>query len=271
MRKIIAMAVAGGMTMASLAAYAQGSAANFKARGPNKVVSKEEGPDCTVFRPETLDGKPHAIILWGNGTRSKVPAYTPMLSHWASYGFMVAAANTNTAGSGAPILACLDYLTAENGRAGSPLQGKLDLTKIGISGHSQGGGGTIMAARDPRITATAPIEPYTIGLGYMKGAEAAQHGAPMLLLSGGADLTAIPEKNQLPVFTDGTGPIFWATLKGASHAVPATEDSGAFRPATTAWFLYQLSGDAKAAAMFKGDKCGYCTSSEWVVQRKGGA
>src|ERR1043165_5002184 len=74
---------------------------DYAAPGPFKVTSKEEGPDCTVFRPETLGegGLKHPIILWGNGTRSRVPAYTPMLSHWASQGFVVAAANTNSAGS----------------------------------------------------------------------------------------------------------------------------------------------------------------------------
>jgi dienelactone hydrolase len=270
MRKVIAATVIATLATIGLVAQAQGLASAFSAPGPFKVVKAEEGPDCTVFRPTDLGDKPHPVILWGNGTKSKVPAYTPMLSHWASYGFVVAAANTNSAGSGAPILACLDYLTAENARAGSAFQSKLDLTKIGVSGHSQGGGGTIMAARDPRITTTAPIEPYVLGLGYVPGAAALQHG-PMLLLSGGADETAVPEKNQAPVFADAKTAVFWATLKGASHAVPATDDSGAFRPATTAWFLYQLTGDAKATAMFKGDKCGYCTSTAWTVQRKGGA
>jgi hypothetical protein len=268
MTKTILSLIAMGLTV-SLAGTAP-AAAPFDGSGPQKVVSAAEGPDCTVFRPSDLSGAPHPVILWGNGTKSKVPAYTPMLSQWASYGFVVAAANTNTAGSGKPILDCLDYLTAENNRAGSPLQGKLDLSKIGVSGHSQGGGGTIMAARDPRITTTAPIEPYTIGLGYVPGAASLQHG-PMLLLSGGNDETAVPEKNQLPVFTNGNKAIFWATLKGASHAVPATGNSGQFRVITTAWFLYQLTGDTKAGAMFTGDKCGYCTSSDWIVQRKGGA
>ena len=266
MTKTIVSLIAVGLT-AGLAGTAP-AATPFDGPGPQKVVSAAEGPDCTVFHPENLGGKPHPVILWGNGTRSKVPAYTPMLSQWASYGFVVAAANTNTAGSGKPIMDCLDYLTAENSRVGSPYQGKLDLKKIGVSGHSQGGGGTIMAARDPRITTTAPIEPYTVGLGYLVGAEAAQHG-PMLLLSGGDDTTAVPEKNRLPVFTNGNTPIFWATLKGASHAVPATTDSGQFRVITTAWFLYQLTGDKTATAQFTGDKCGACASPDWIVQRNG--
>ena len=218
-----------GLASAALAAAAWAAfppVSNFSAPGPFTVASKEEGPDCTVFWPEKLGegGLKHPIILWGNGTRSRVPAYTPMLKHWASQGFVVAAANTNSAGSGKPILDCLDYLTAQSRTDGATFKDKLDLTKIGVSGHSQGGGGAIMAGRDPRITVTAPIEAYTLGLGYVKGAEAAQHG-PMLLLSGGADTTAVPETNQRPVFEAAKSPVIWATLKPATHADPATGTS----------------------------------------------
>jgi hypothetical protein len=249
----------------STPAFAQ---APYDGPGPNAVSEFQGGPDCQVFHPTDLGAKPHSVILWGNGTRSKVPAYSPMLRQWASYGFVVAAALTNSAGSGKPLLDCLDYLTAENARAGSPLKGALDLKHIGASGHSQGGGGTIMAAHDPRITTTAPIQAYTLGLGYVKGAETQQHGS-MLLLSGGADTTAVPVLNQKPVFEAANVPVIWATVIAAAHSVPATEQNGPFRPATTAWFLWQLTGDEKAAAMFKGKSCGYCTDAAWTVEKKG--
>ena len=92
----------------------------------------------------------------------------------------------------------------------------------------------------------------------------------MLLLSGGLDTTAVPATNQQPVFADGNGPILWATLKDATHAVPATGDSGAFRPMITAWFLWQLAGDKTAAALFRDGKSGYGASPDWTVQRKNG-
>lgn len=243
----------------------------FDSPGPMKTVSHAGGDACTIFRPETLGagGMRHPIVLWGNGTGQMPVAYAQTLHALASYGFVVAAANTTNAGAGTEMLACLDWLTAESGKADSVYTGKLDLSKVGASGHSQGGGGTLMAGRDPRITATAPVMPYTIGLRYVTGAQALQHG-PVLLLSGGADTIAKPAENQQPVFDAANTPIVWATLEGASHLVPMR--GGAVYPGIiAAWFRYQLMGDAKAAAMFTGPQCGYCTNSDWTIRRKGGA
>lgn len=227
------------------------------------------GPTCTIFRPKTLGagGMKHPIVLWGNGTGMTPVGYTGILENLASYGFVVGAANTINAGKGTEMLACLDWLTAENARAGSPYEGKLDLTKVGASGHSQGGGGTLMAGRDLRVKTTAPVMPYTLGLNYVRGAEAQQHG-PILLLSGGADTIAAPDRNQKPVFDGANTPITWATLGGASHLAPM-RGGGPYVGIITAWFRYQLMDDTKAATLFTGPQCGYCTAAEWTIQRKG--
>jgi hypothetical protein len=233
--------------------------------GPYAVVSAEEGPDCTVFRPENLGqgGRLHPVILWGNGTRSRVPAYTPMLSHWASHGFVVAAANTNNAGPGTPLLDCLNFVVSE-----APYARYVDISQVGTSGHSQGGGGAIMAGRDARITTTAPIQPYIRGLGYEPGAEGDQFG-PMLLLSGGADTTAGPETDQRPVFENANVPVFWAILEGSPHSDPATGDNGAYRVITTAWFRWRLMGDETAGRWFE-NSCAICRTENWTVRRSSG-
>src|SRR5262249_20376255 len=106
-----------------------------------------------------------------------------------------------------------------------------------------------------------------LGASYEMGAEAEQHG-PMLLLSGSADNVADPLRNQKPVFEKTNVPAVWATLFGAGHSAPSTGDSGPYRPATTAWFLWRLAGDEKAGAMFKGAACGYCANPDWAIQKK---
>jgi hypothetical protein len=240
----------------------------YDARGPYAVKHTQAAPGCHFFRPVRNEPKPSPVILWGNGTNVNVATYSPMLGQWASHGFIVAAAMTGNAGSGQEMLACLDYLEKENARAASVYFGAVDLTRVGASGHSQGARGAIMAGLDPRITATAPIQPYTLGASYPAGSEARQHG-PMLLLSGGVDTVADPERNHRPVFEKANVPIVWANMLLAGHGTPSNGDSGPYRAATTAWFLWRLAGDERAGEMFKGAGCGYCTDRGWSVAKRG--
>lgn len=231
----------------------------YEESGPYSTTSHSGGLSCTIYRPSNLSGN-HPLIVWGNGTGGSPSTYGSGLRHWASWGFVVAAANTSNAGSGEQMLGCIDYL------ARSSYASQIDFFNIGASGHSQGGGGTIMAARDNRITATAPVQPYILGLGHDTTSQYQQH-APMLLLSGSADTLAGPTLNQAPVYRRVDVPVFWATLSGASHFEPV-DDFGDFKGITTAWWLYQLSGDSDAAGLFTGG-CSMCDASGWDVERKG--
>ncbi|UNG18381.1 hypothetical protein MKP10_21815 [Stutzerimonas zhaodongensis] len=152
---------------------------NFERSGPYATTSRSEGPNCRVYRPSSLgqNGVRHPVILWGNGTGTGPTAYSGLLSHWASHGFVVAAAETSNAGTGRDMLACLDYLVQEGNRTYGTYVGVLNTGRVGTSGHSQGGGGSIMAGQDDRVSVTAPIQPYTIGLGHDPSSQRNQKGA----------------------------------------------------------------------------------------------
>ena len=226
---------------------------------------------CTIFRPEVLgeEGRLHPVIIWGNGTFGSPPVYQGALSHWASHGFVVAAANTANAGSGQEMLACLDYLEAEHGTPGSVYEGMLDLTRVGASGHSQGGGGAIMAGMDVRVTTTAPVQPFTAqGFGgYDQVAQGLQTG-PMLLLSGGADFTAPIEPHQQRVWDTANVPVVWAIRAGAGHSIGTIGEMNSFRAETTAWWRYQLMCETGASALFL-EPCSLCESPDWEIQSQG--
>ncbi|MFC4261068.1 alpha/beta hydrolase family protein [Marinobacter lacisalsi] len=259
-------AAAAGALLISSAALATGGGGiggdptdEYASSGSYATTSDSAGMNCTVYRPRDVpDGAP--LILWGNGTGGSPSTYGEGLEHWASYGFVVAAANTSNAGSGEEMLDCIDAVR------GSSYGSNVDFSEIGASGHSQGGGGTIMAARDSRITATVPFQPYIRGLGHDPSSQD-QQTAPMLLLSGSSDNLAGPAQNQRPVFDRVDVPVFWATLDGAGHFEP-TGDFGDFRGISTAWWLFQLQGDDKAAELFTGP-CSACDLSGWDMQRKG--
>ncbi len=242
---------------------------DFSRSGPFSTTSGNEGPSCTIYRPRTLGeaGRRHPIIIWGNGTGASPSTYGSLLSHWASHGFVVAAARTSNAGSGSEMIACLDYLVQQNGRSSGTYAGRLDLNRVGSSGHSQGGGGSIMAGQDRRITATAPFQPYTIGLGHRSSSQSRQNG-PMFLMTGGRDTIASPTLNARPVFRNANVPVFWGELNSAGHFEPVG-NAGGYRGPSTAWLRYHLMNDGNAESLFYGSRCGLCTDRSWTVERKG--
>lgn len=243
---------------------------DFAAPGRFETLQEAGGLTCTTFRPMTLgaDGVPHPVIVWGNGTFLSVTSYAGVLTHWASHGFIVAAANTSNAGTGAEMIACMEWVLAENARAGSPYEGHVDAVHIGASGHSQGGGGAIMVGRDARIVVTAPLQPYTSGLGHDSTSWVEQNG-PMFLMSGENDNIAGAGPNQLVVFNATNVPVFWGILAGADHLVSGTGDITGYRGPATAWFRLHLMGDESGRALFYGADCGLCVDPMWDVQRKG--
>jgi hypothetical protein len=245
------------------------SVSDFSRSGSFSTTSGNEGPSCTVFRPQTLgdQGRRHPIIIWGNGTGSSPGTYSALLTHWASQGFVVAAARTSNAGSGAQMIDCLDYLVQQNGRSSGTYAGKLNVNRVGSAGHSQGGGGAIMAGRDGRITVTAPFQPYTVGLGHRSSSQSQQNG-PMFLMTGGRDYIATPSFNAAPVFRNANVPVFWGERTTASHFEPIG-DAGDFRGPSTAWFRFHLMNDVSAESIFYGSRCGLCTDRGWDVERKG--
>lgn len=247
------------------------SVTDFAATGPFATTSGSLGLSCTVYRPSNLGqgGVTHPVILWGNGTGSAPSTYGSLLRHLASHGFIVAAADTSNAGNGSEMISCLNSLVSANGSALSPYYQRVDTARVGASGHSQGGAGTIMAGRDARVTATAPIQPYITYIpfgGLFLNSSIGQQRGPMLLISGTADTIAIPGIQQLPVYNGLNRPVWWATRSGATHFEPVG-DGGAFRGPVTAWFRARFMNDASADRVFT-NPCTLCSASGWSVARR---
>ncbi|MEV5438405.1 ricin-type beta-trefoil lectin domain protein [Streptomyces sp. NPDC052682] len=99
-----------------------------------------------------------------------VPGYTARWSAegawmgpWlASFGFVVIGIDTNSPNDydtarGTQLLAALDYLTQK-----SPVRDRVDPDRLGVIGHSMGGGGAINAAvRRPSLKAAVPLAPFS--------------------------------------------------------------------------------------------------------------
>lgn len=247
------------------------AALDLASPGPFAPMAVPEGPNCTMIRPSTLGegGLRHPVILWANGTGGFVLVYQPAFELWASHGFIVAADNaSNGQGSGAGMIACLEYLLAQNTTANSPYEGRV-CARTGASGHSQGGGGALMAGQDARLTTTAPLMPYIAqGFGGFDQASITNQRGPMLLLSGTADTIAAPATHQEPVFDTTNVPVFWANLVNGDH-VAVSFGIPTYREPMLAWFRLHLMGDESFRAMFYGPDCALCSDAAWLVQRRG--
>jgi len=233
---------------------------NWAGSGPFAVTVQQSGAGQTIYRPSALGTQgctAHPVILWGNGTGTTPKNYDALLRHWASHGFIVAAANTRNAYSGKEMVAGLDFLTAQNQTAGSVFLGRVDTAHVAAAGHSQGASGAINAGGDPRVGVTVPIEPAPFA------SIEALHG-PMFILAGQYDVLVSPELVVKRLYKRASQVVaIYGNLAGATHGTPL-RNGGGFRGPMTAWLRFELMGDEQARGLFFGPACGYCASPIWT-------
>ncbi|MGH3712285.1 MAG: hypothetical protein ACRDT4_02315 [Micromonosporaceae bacterium] len=226
----------------------------YEAPGPHAVTKVQGGPDHTLYYPTNLGagGTQHPVLIWGNGTGATPESYDAQLRHLATWGFVVAAANTTQSGSGQEMLAGARFLIAEDQRSGSVFYGKIDETKIGAAGHSQGGGGTIAAGADPIVDTTIPIQPGPQGsVPQLKG--------PSLFVAGQYDYIVPSWYVKSRYSQAGHVPAIFAELRGSDHFFPG-ETRVRLIGVVTAWFRFWLAADEQARGIFFGpaSSCGIC-------------
>jgi hypothetical protein len=180
----------------------------------------------------------------------------------------------------ADLKAAIDWAVAENGRPGSRFYHRLDTGKIAVAGQSCG---TILAldnAGDPRVSTVAlfsggvRLNPNGFGPAPAPGAPSgkavldAVH-TPILFLSGDAqhDIAFGPGGDDFAYLTKV--PAFHAWKDQLTHiGTYGLPDGGELGRIADAWFLWQLKGDARAAAMFKGPDCALCKDPTWHAEKK---
>ena len=97
-----------------------------------------DGGGILAYPEQLSSDKKHAVVVWGPGGGTEPGAYGGMIHRLASHGFVVIALRESpgNASQGKP---ALDWLEKKNNDPNDPLYQKLDMTKVGCSGHSMGG------------------------------------------------------------------------------------------------------------------------------------
>ncbi|MEY3231158.1 MAG: hypothetical protein RL689_1247 [Planctomycetota bacterium] len=206
---------------------------------------------------------PAPAVTFGHGFLQPTSRYASTLQHLATHGFIVIASESE--GSLFPshgnfasdISRCLTFLEQQNATAGSFLAGKVDTAAFGISGHSMGGGASLLAAAaDGRIRALAVEAPADTNPSAI--AASSSVAAPSLLIVGDADTIVPTASHGQPMYNALRSPRQLANIRGGSHcgfidanglgcdaaSLPRNDQLVATRRLLTSWFSLYLKDDA---------------------------
>lgn len=261
----------------------------------------------TVYRPQDLSklqGQKLPVIAWGNGACvNNGLAHRNFLMEIASHGFLAVAIGPPQApqagkqadkgkAKGAPpqgaaagpatkstqLLDAINWAIAENGRNGSPYNGKLDTSNVAVMGMSCGGIQSLAVLEDPRIKLIGiwnsgilnmPNAAGTPTMEDVRKEQLEKLHSPIFYVTGDKtdiafengmdDFKRITKVPALHLFRDGVG-------HGGTYSQP---NGGEFAKVAVAMLKWQFEGDEEAAKMFVGANCGFCQDPQWHVSNKG--
>ncbi|MET8898099.1 bis(hydroxyethyl) terephthalate hydrolase [Streptomyces albogriseolus] len=176
----------------------------------------------TIYYPTTTaDGTFGAVAV--------SPGYTALESSisWlgprlASQGFVVFTIDTNTTldqpdSRGDQLLAALDYLTQR-----SSVRTRIDSSRLGVMGHSMGGGGSLEAAKDrPSLQAAIPLTPWNLDKTWP------EVRTPTLIFGADGDSIAPVSSHAEPFYDNLPSSLdrAYLELNNATHFTPNSSDT----------------------------------------------
>ena len=232
------------------------------------------------------------LLTWGNGTAATPDQYSILLTHLASWGFVVVASTSANTGTGSEMLAGEDAIVAADADPTSVFYGRLDVASIGAIGHSQGSDGAahaLLGADAPAsghafIKTLVSIEPPgqqwtcfgssdpSCPTAQSFDASSLRYGS-VFFVDGSKDLLIAPPTQAASTLGEQSVAAYYAATPASTARAKATrigadhndiQDHCAVGVACagvgptgylgyiTAWLRYQLAGDAAAALAFRG-------------------
>ncbi|WP_344607078.1 alpha/beta hydrolase family protein [Streptomyces glaucus] len=195
----------------------------------------------TIYYPtSTADGTFGAIAISPGYTarQSSIAWLGPRL---ASQGFVVFTIDTLTtsdqpASRGRQLLAALDYLTER-----SSVRGRVDATRLGVMGHSMGGGGTLEAAKSrPSLQAAIPLTGWNLDKTWP------EIQTPTLVVGADRDSIAPVSSHSEPFYRSLPSSLdkAYLELNNATHFTPNTSNT-TIAKYSIAWLKRFIDNDTR--------------------------
>jgi dienelactone hydrolase len=194
----------------------------------------------TVVAYPTGSGGPWPLVVFAHGFRLGPKGYSRLVATLVAEGYVVAApsfplADEERVGASVDrgdlpnqpgdLSFVIDQVLGAASDPSSPLAGRVDGSRIGAVGHSDGADtvldlGYTAGRADPRVRAIVALSPdAVVAAGTGVGA-----GTPLLLEHGDAD-DVVPYAESRSVFANVPARRYFLTLLGAGHLRPVTEAS----------------------------------------------
>ncbi len=259
---------------------------------------------CDIWYPSDIgQGAPRPAILWANGTANgpvEPEVYDYLLSHIASWGFVVIATRDPRTGYGDTVLDTLSYLHRITNDQNSMFYNRVNFERIGAAGHSQGATGAINAMLNssgkvrtsvafqlPQQRWCSPADLCVL----TEVLKAASVGS-IFYVGGTRDFIISPDRqwlgsdlNSLTAYYDATpdrllkvkGLVMGANhndilgkpdCKSAELGGPLTCTRGvqAYLGISTAWFVSQLKDSRPASEFFRTTHGAFFSATGWTGQ-----
>ncbi|WP_428936194.1 alpha/beta hydrolase family protein [Streptomyces sp. ACT015] len=195
----------------------------------------------TIYYPtSTSDGTFGAVAVSPGytGTQSSISWLGPRL---ASQGFVVFTIDTLTTldqpdSRGRQLLAALDYLTQR-----SSVRTRVDSGRLGVIGHSMGGGGSLEAAKSrPSLQAAVPLTPWNLDKTWP------EISTPTLIVGADGDTVAPVATHAEPFYTSLPSSLdrAYLELNGATHFTPNSSNT-TIAKYTVSWLKRFIDDDTR--------------------------
>ena len=217
-----------------------------------------------VYYPKDIDKMDKMpVVIFLNGTGTPASKYPTLQKHLASWGFITIANEENNSFYGEGVELSIRYLrladTYSSNDDESPLKGHIDFDNIGVTGHSQGGIGVIngitIHPNSDMVKAAVMLSSTETALasGLLWDSDSSLiHANTMMIGSTGqTDSNISPLESMQKTYDNISDEVIkvLARRNDCDHGEMLYFADGY----VTAWFMWQLQGDEKAAQAFIGD------------------